>query len=213
MKLYVDRSGAPNPRRALMFLAEKGIDVPLERVDLGKAEHLSEEFAGINPLKRLPVLVLDDGTAISESVAISRYFEEIHPEPPLFGTGAKDRALVEMWNRRIDLNLGTAVMAVFRHTHPAMAAFEVPQVPQWAEANRPRLLDFLRLLDGELAGRAFVAGDGFSIADISAYCYVEYLRPARMAVPEDCTYLLDWKARIGARPSAVATGRATGAKT
>src|SRR5262245_28633122 len=116
MKLY-DSSFAPNPRRVRIFLAEKGITVPTEQVDLGKLEHKSPEFTQLNPLQRVPVLVLDDGTVITESIAICRYFEGLRPEPPLFGRGAKEVALVEMWNRRMELHLFSAVANVFRHTH------------------------------------------------------------------------------------------------
>ena len=107
----------------------------------------------------MPALVLDDGTVITESIAICRYFEVLQPEPPLFGVGAKEIALVEMWNRRCEINFFSNVAAVFRHLHPAMKELEVPQVPAWAEANKPRVAWFLELLDGELAKREFIAGD------------------------------------------------------
>src|SRR5918912_3004632 len=119
MKLY-DGGRAPNPRRVKVFLAEKGITVPTEQVDLGKLAHKSPEYTAINPLQRVPALQLDDGTIISESIAICRYFEALHPEPPLFGRGAIDSARIEMWNRRLERNLLDAVSAVFRHLHPAM---------------------------------------------------------------------------------------------
>ncbi|PLX39158.1 MAG: glutathione S-transferase [Hyphomicrobiales bacterium] len=203
MKLYVDNNRAPNPRRVRIFIAEKGIDVPTEIVDLGKLEHKTDTFTALNPMQRLPVLVLDDGTVISESVAISRYFEELYPEPPLFGVDARDRAIVEMWNRRMDLNLGMMFAAVFRHSHPAMAAMEVPQVPEWAEANRPKLLDYLAFMDKELAGRPFIAGERFTIADITAVCIIDFLRPARVKVPEELTNLHRWHAEVSARPGCV----------
>src|ERR1043165_1331620 len=119
MKLY-DGGRAPNPRRVKVFLAEKGITIAVEQVDLGKLAHKSPEFTAINPLQRVPALLLDDGTIITESIAICRYFEASRPEPPLFGRGAKEAALVEMWNRRMEHNLLAAVAAVFRHLHPAM---------------------------------------------------------------------------------------------
>src|SRR3954449_12414796 len=165
MKLY-DGGRAPNPRRTRVFLAEKGIKVPLQQVDLGALEHMSAAYAVINPLKRVPALVLDDGTVISESIAICRYFEALQPEPPLFGIGAKDIAIVEMWQRRCELALFFPVAHVFRHTHPAMKELEVPQVPAWAEANRPRIADFLRVLDAQLASNKFVAGERYTVADI-----------------------------------------------
>ena len=128
MMLY-DGGRVPNARRVRMFLAEKGITVPMTPVDLGRNEHKSTAFSALNPLHRVPVLVLDDGTVLTESIAICRYFEELHPEPPLFGTGARERALVEMWQRRLELELFFPIAHVFRHLHPAMATFEVPQVP------------------------------------------------------------------------------------
>ena len=152
MKLY-DGGRAPNPRRVTVFLAEKGIEVEKVPVDMGQLGHKSEEVTKLNPLQRLPVLVLDDGTAISETVAICRYFEELHPEPPLMGTDAKDKAIVEMWNRRMELIFLSAVANAFRHTHPAMKEWEVPQLPEWGEINRPKALAFLEMLDKELADR------------------------------------------------------------
>ena len=203
MKLY-DSKMAPNPRRTRIFLAEKGIDVPTEQVDMMKMEHRTPEYTAINPLQRMPALVLDDGTVITESLAICRYFEALQPEPPLFGVGAKESALVEMWSRRVENNFFATVAAVFRHLHPAMKELEVPQVPAWAEANRPRVTAFLELLDGELAKREFIAGDRFSVADITALCTVDFMKPARLTVPEGAANVKRWHAAVSARPSAKA---------
>ncbi|TIV68243.1 MAG: glutathione S-transferase, partial [Mesorhizobium sp.] len=148
MKLF-DGGRAPNPRRVRVFLAEKGLTVPLVPVDMAALEHRGEEVAQRNPLRRLPVLELDDGTVITESIAICRYFEELHPEPALFGTGALGKAKVEMWQRRLELNLMVSVAAAFRHIHPAMKEWEVPQIPEWGEANKPKVIEFLHLLDQE----------------------------------------------------------------
>ncbi|MBV8836069.1 MAG: glutathione S-transferase [Alphaproteobacteria bacterium] len=202
MKLY-DGGRAPNPRRVRIFLAEKGIQVPIERVDLAALEHKSDEFTALNPLQRVPVLVLDDGTVITESIAICRYFEGLRPEPPLFGRGALEIALTEMWNRRVELNLYSAVSAVFRHTHPAMKDFE-SQVPEWGEVNRPRVFDFLALLDRELRNRLFVAGDHYTVADITTLVAVDLMRPAKLIVPEDLVNLHRWHAQIGERTSSSA---------
>lgn len=202
MKLY-DGGRAPNPRRVRIFLAEKGIQVPIERVDLAALEHKSDEFTALNPLQRVPVLVLDDGTVITESIAICRYFEGLRPEPPLFGRGALEIALTEMWNRRVELNLYQAVSAVFRHTHPAMKDLE-SQVPEWGEANRPRVFDFLALLDRELRNRLFVAGDHYTVADITTLVAVDLMRPAKLIVPEDLVNLHRWHAQIGERTSSSA---------
>ena len=119
MKLY-DGGRAPNPRRVRVFLAEKGITVPLEQVDLGNMAHKSPAYAAINPLQRVPALELDDGTVITESIAICRYFEALQPEPPLFGVGPKEAAIVEMWERRVEFHLLAPVSHVFRNAHPAM---------------------------------------------------------------------------------------------
>jgi glutathione S-transferase len=203
MKLY-DGGRAPNPRRVRVFLAEKGIEVPLVPVDMAAMEHKGGEVTSRNPLQRLPVLELDDGTVICESVAICRYFEELHPEPALFGRGALGKALVEMWQRRMELNLMTPVAQAFRHLHPAMKEWEVPQIAGWGEANKPKAIEFLRILDGELAGREFVAGDEFTIADITGLIAVDFMKPARIQVPEDCSNVRRWHAALSARPSAAA---------
>jgi glutathione S-transferase len=203
MKLY-DGGRAPNPRRVRIFLAEKGITVPLEPVDLGALQHKTPAYGAINPMQRLPALVLDDGTVIAESIAICRYFEAIAPDPPLFGRGAKDAALVEMWNRRLELNLLLVVASVFRHLHPAMQEMEKPQVPAWAEANKPRAAEFLKFLDGELKNRPFIAGDRYTVADITGLVAMDFMKPAKLTVPDDLTHLRRWHAEVGARPSAAA---------
>jgi len=203
MKLY-DSKMAPNPRRARIFLAEKGITVPTEQVDIMTMQHKTPEYSAINPLQRMPALVLDDGTVITESIAICRYFEMQQPDPPLFGVGAKEIALVEMWNRRAENNFFANVAAVFRHLHPAMKELEVPQVPAWAEANKPRVTWFLQLLDGELADREFIAGDRYSVADITTLVAVDFMKPARLTVPDDLAHVKRWHAAVSARPSAKA---------
>jgi glutathione S-transferase len=203
MKLY-DGGRAPNPRRVRVFLAEKGISLPIEPVDLGALEQKSAAYTAINPLQRLPALLLDDGTVITESIAICRYFEELNPDPPLFGRGALEAARIEMWNRRLELNFLSAVANVFRHTHPAMEKMEVPQVPAWAEANKPRIADFIALLDRELKDRQFVAGDHYTVADITGLVAVDFMKPAKLTVPDELTNLRRWYAEISARPSAKA---------
>lgn len=201
MKLY-DAKGAPNPRRTRIFLAEKGIELPIEQVDIMAKQHKTPEFTAINPLQRLPALVLDDGTIICESLAIGRYFEALRPEPPLFGQGPKEIGLVEMWSRRVENNLFATVAQVFRHLHPAMKELEVPQVPEWAEANKPRVLEFLGILDRQLAEHEFIAGDRYSIADITAQVTVDFMKVPKLAVPEEMTNVKRWHAAVSARPSA-----------
>jgi glutathione S-transferase len=203
MKLY-DSKMAPNPRRVRVFLAEKGISVPTEQVDIMAQQHKTPDYAAINPLQRMPALALDDGTVVTESIAICRYFEAQQPQPPLFGNGAKDIALVEMWNRRAELNLLASVAHVFRHSHPAMKALEVPQVAEWAEANKPRVLEFIALLDGELKGRQFIAGDRYTVADITTMIAIDFMKPIRIAVPDEMTHVRRWHAEVSGRPSAKA---------
>ncbi len=195
---------APNPRRVRIFLAEKGIQVPMEDVDLAQGAHKTAEFTKLNRFQRVPVLILDDGTVVSETMAICRYFEETKPEPALFGKGALGRAQVEMWNRRVELGLLFCVAQAFRHLHPAMAQMEVPQIGAWGEVNKPRAQDVLRLLDEELAGRRFVAGDSYSVADITALVAVDFMKPARIERPEGLKNLARWHEEVSARPSAKA---------
>jgi glutathione S-transferase len=203
MKLY-DAKGAPNPRRTRIFLAEKGIEIPTEQVDINAKQHKSPEFAAINPLQRIPALVLDDGTVICESLAICRYFEALRPEPPLFGRGPLDIGLTEMWSRRVENNLFAPVAQVFRHLHPAMKELEVPQVPEWAEANRPRVFNFLEILDRQLADHEFIAGERYSVADITALVTIDFMRVPKLKVPDELTHVKRWHAAVSARPSAKA---------
>jgi len=203
MKLY-DGGRAPNPRRVKVFLAEKGITVPIEQIDLGKLAHKSPAYTAINPLQRLPALELDDGVIITESIAICRYFEQLHPEPALFGTGAKDMAVVEMWERRVEFHLLGPISHVFRNSHPAMKEMEIPQVPAWADANKPRVLDFLALLDRELKQRRYIAGDRYTVADITGMVAVDFLKPAKLAMPESLNNLKRWHEDVSSRPSAKA---------
>jgi len=195
---------APNPRRVRIFLAEKGIQVPFEELDLMQGALKTPEFTKLNRFQRVPVLVLDDGTAIAETMAICRYFEETKPDPALFGTGAAGRALVEMWNRRMELGLFFNVAQAFRHLHPAMATLEVPQVPAWGEACKPRAQEVLQFLDEELATRRFIAGADYSVADITALVAMDFMRPARVARPDGLTHLARWHEEVSARPSAKA---------
>jgi glutathione S-transferase len=194
---------APNPRRVRIFLAEKGIEVPFEELDIIKGLKTAE-FTKLNPFQRVPVLVLDDGTAISETMAICRYFEETKPEPALFGKGAKQRAIVEMWNRRMELGLLACIAQAFRHLHPAAAQLEVPQVPAWGEANKPKAQEVMQILDQELGKRRFVAGDDYSVADITALVAMDFTKPARVERPAGLDNLARWHQEVAGRPSAKA---------
>lgn len=200
MKLY-DGGRAPNPRRVRIFFAEKGVPLPeIVAIDIAQKQHRTPEFTRINPAQRLPVLVLDDGTALAETMAICRYLESLHPEPALFGTGPKELAIVEMWNRRVELGLFASVAAVFRHSHPSMAELE-DQVPEWAEANREMIDDHLMLLDLQLAGGRFLCGDGLTVADITAGIAIDFMKPARIPLPEEFANVRRWHAELSERPS------------
>lgn len=200
MKLY-DGGRAPNPRRVRIFFAEKGVPLPeLVPIDIARREHRTPEFTRINPSQRLPVLVLDDGTALAETMAICRFIEGLHPKPALFGSEPKEAALIEMWNRRVELGLFTAVSAVFRHSHPAMAELE-DQVPEWAEANREMIDDHLMLLELQLGASRFVCGDQLTVADITAGVAIDFMKPSRIPLPEDCVNIRRWHGELSARPS------------
>jgi glutathione S-transferase len=201
MKL-IETKTAPNPRRVRIFLAEKGLTVPAENRDLNTLT--SDDFSQLNPEQRVPVLILDDGTVIAETVAICRYFELLHPEPALMGKGAQDCALVEMWQRRMELGLFACVAQAFRHLHPSMAVMEAPQIPAWGEANKPKAVDALMRLDQRLSQSRFVAGPAYTIADITALVAIDFTRPARIARPAGLVHLDRWYGEVTARPSAQA---------
>jgi glutathione S-transferase len=201
MKIIETRS-APNPRRVRIFLAEKGVSIAYQEIDMMKNEQKTEAFTKLNHFQRIPVLVFDDGSSLSETVAICRYFEELHPTPALFGTDALGRATVEMWNRRMELGLLYHVANVFRHLHPSMAQLEIPQIKEWGESNKAKALDILHFMDRELGTRAFIAGAEFSIADITAMCAINFMRPIRLNRPEGLANLERWYSEVTARPSA-----------
>jgi glutathione S-transferase len=202
MKIH-ESHNAPNPRRVRMFLAEKGIEVPYEEIDIVRAVNRREDFRKKNPLSTVPVLELDDGTCISESVAICRYFEELHPKPPLFGTDAKQRALVEMWNRRMEFNILQPIADTFRQRHDFFKG-RIRQLPEYAELQRLNAEDGLAWLNQELGTHRFVAGDQFSIADITAVVAIDFGRVSKIAIKPDQPNLARWHAEVSARPSAKA---------
>jgi len=202
MKLY-DSATAPNPRRVRIFIAEKGLDVPVEQVDLNGKQNHTAEFRKKNPLGAVPVLDLDDGTSIAESVAICRYFEGIKPDPPLMGVDAKDRAVVEMWQRRMENEIFQPIANVFVHTHEWFKGRR-PQVPEYGEACRTHALARMKWLDGELASRPYVAGDRYTIADITALVGIDWGRVTKTRMPPECANLIAWHERVSSRPSAKA---------
>lgn len=201
MLLYLS-ARSPHPRRVQFFLAEKGIEVPSVMVDLGKKEHMEGDFPRLNPRKKVPVLVLDDNNVIAESVAICRFFEALQPEPDLFGRTPEEQGLVEMWVRQSDIELMLPVQFAFRHLHPALAEREVPQVKDWGEANKPKVLDFLRYMDWRLSDSPYLALERFTMADIVAVVAVDFMRAARITVPEELKNIARWRDEISARPAA-----------
>jgi glutathione S-transferase len=205
MKLYDENMPAPNPRKVRVYLAEKGLSVPVARVKMMKREHKSAEHMARNSLGQVPVLELDDGTCLSESIAICRYFEALHPTPPLFGTGAKAQALVEMWIRRVEFRLWAPMGQVWINDDPRTAIVNPNQFPEYGARNRKIVAGAMKWLDGELAdGRAWLAGDAYSMADIALLCGVDFAKFVNMDMPEDATHLRAWHERAGARPSAAA---------
>lgn len=203
MILYGAPMPAPNPRRVRIFLAEKGIDLPETPVNLMKREHKSPEHRARNSLGQVPTLVLDDGTAISETVAICRYFEETQPDPPLFGTTAVEKALVDMWVRRVEFILMTPVGNFWRHAHPRTAAL-LTQYREFGESNREAYVGALRWLDRELAERPFVAGEAYTMADICALTTVDFADWIGLPVGEAHGQVRAWRERVSARRSAQA---------
>ena len=202
MKLY-DSKLAPNPRRVRIFLAEKEITVPTVQVDIGKAENRQAEFLAKNPIGGLPMLELDDGTCIAETVAICCYFERSQAEPPLLGVGAKGEAVVEMWQRRMELEIALPIMQVFRNTHDFFKG-RIPQVPEYGEVCRTTATKRLEWLDHELAGRPFIAGDDYTIADITALCGIDFGKPTGIRIAPECKHLMRWYEAVSTRPSAKA---------
>lgn len=202
MKLY-DFALAPNPRRVRIFLAEKGIAVPTEQIDLFTGANRSPEALRRNPFGGLPVLELDDGTCIAESVAICRYFEELHPHPPLMGVGALDRAVVEMWNRRMELELFRHIGGYFQHTSDIFKN-RIRQLPEVAQSSKEAALARMTLIDGQIADRRYIAGERYTIADITALCAFGLGAIVGLTIPSELQNLTRWHAEISARPSAKA---------
>jgi len=203
MILYGAPNPAPNPRRVRIFLAEKGIDLPETRIDMMKREHKSEEHKARNSLGQIPTLVLDDGTAISETVAICRYFEETQPDPPLFGTTPVEKALVDMWIRRIEFQVMNPVGNFWRHAHPRTAAL-LTQYKDFGESNKATYAGGLKWLNRELEGNPFIAGEAYSMADICALSTVDFAEWIGLPIPDELENVKAWHARVTARPSAAA---------
>jgi glutathione S-transferase len=203
MKLYIS-SFAPNPRRVTMFIAEKGIaGIENVTIDLQAGEHRSPEFLARNPMGRVPALELDDGRVLAETRAICTYLEGLHPEHNLMGEGFEELAFIEMADRRVELHLLLGIANCIRHTHPSLAFAEQPQFADFGTSQGEKMRDTARWLDGVLANQPFVAGQRFTIADITAFCGLEFARGMIKFKPgaEGMEHLQEWRDRIAARPS------------
>ena len=203
MLFYDSPNPAPNPRRVRIFAAEKGIELSSKEVSIPRREQKAPDYVAKNPRGQTPILELDDGTVIAESVAIMRYLEAEHPDPPLFGTTAREIAEIEMWNRRVEMILMPAIAAVWVHTHPFTAALPGRNA-EWGESNRPRVVEGMRFFDGSLEGREYLAGSAFSAADILLLTTVDFAKFIGLDMPSECANLLRWHERVSARPSASA---------
>jgi glutathione S-transferase len=204
MKLYV-APRAPNPRRVTIFIAEKGIGgIESIDVDLNAGEHRSTTFLARSPLSKVPVLELDDGRFLSESRAICGYLEGLHPEPNLLGRDYIERAFIEMTDRQIELYLFAAVANCIRHTHPGLAPLERPQIAEFGQAQGRRVREVATWLDARLAAQAFMAGERFTVADITALCALDFAKGLMKFRPGDegLTHLQAWRDRVSERPSA-----------
>lgn len=208
MKLY-DAPWAPSPRRVRIFLAEKGIDIPREAIDLRTGGHLSDEYLRINPRGAVPALEFDDGEVLCESAAICRYFEALNPQPPLFGTSPIEIGRIESWTRRIEGDGYAAAVYVLRNTVPSFkdraiphAGLTVAQIPELAARGTVMWEGFVEALDQRLADREWIAGGDYSFADVTALVTVDFARAAKLMVPESLENLTRWHAAASARPSA-----------
>lgn len=205
-----DCATAPSPRRARMLLAEKGIVHQTVQIDLRSAEQLGETYRRINPACTVPALRLDDGTVLGDNAAIAAWAEAAQPEPPLFGRTPSEKAEVASWHWRAEFDGLMAVAEALRNGSPAMAGRALPgpvdyaQIPELAERGRARLQRFFADLDTRLAGREWLAGGAFSIADITAMVAVDFARVVKLKPGDEQAHLLAWRARIAARPSAQA---------
>lgn len=204
MKLYTAQR-APSPRRVLMFLAEKGI-TGLERIeiDLNHGEHRRPDFMALSPLAKVPALVLDDGRVLTETRAICTYLEGQAPEPNLMGVDATERAFIEMADRRVELYLLGGIANCIRHTHPGLAVLEQPQFPDFGRSQGEKVRELARWFDQGLQTQPWMAGQRFTVADITAFCALEFARGLMKFRPDEAGLhaLAAWRERMNARPSA-----------
>lgn len=202
MLFYDAANPAPNPRRVRIYLAEKGLSVPSETVSIIAGEHRAPAYLAVNPLGQIPALQFDDGDVLTESVSICRLFEAEHPEPPLFGRGPRGQAEVDMWVRRAELRMMVPLSMVWMHTHPFTARVVKPQYTEFGESQRPRVIAAMGEFDRALAGREFLDGTAYSMADIVLLSIVDFAAFVGIAIPDDLVNLAAWHERVSARPSA-----------
>lgn len=200
--LYDAPYPAPNPRRVRIFLAEKGLTLPTRQLSIVEGQHKSSDFVAKYPPGQLPVLELDDGQMLGESVAICRYLEALHPDLPLFGTDPLSIGEIDMWIRRVEMTLMMPVGNVWVHTHPLTARIVKPQYTEFGESNRPRVILAMQRFNRVLADTPFVAGDKYSMADIILLTTIDFANFIGVKMPDDLPSLADWHARVSARPSA-----------
>lgn len=205
MKLYVSPR-APNPRRVQMFMAEKNIgDVELVNVDLNAQEHKQAAYLAKSPLARVPALELDDGRVLTETRAICTWLEGLHPEPNLMGRDVQERAFIEMADRRMEWYLMLPLANAIRHTHPGLAPLEQPQFPDFGQSQLVKAQETAVWLNSELQRQPWVAGDRFTIADITAFCTVDFGKLMRFKPADAGLHALQaWRDKVAARPSAAA---------
>ncbi len=204
MLLYDAPAPAPNPRRVRMYLAEKGISVPTKQLSIIAGEHKSPDFVARYPPGQLPVLELDDGRMIGETIAICRYFEALHPDQPMFGTDAASIAEVDMWLRRVDLNFGITIRNIWIHTHPLTARVVKQQYTDFGESNRPLADAAMMTFAAALSKTPFLAGNDYSMADIALLSTIDFAAFIGVAIPDGAAALKDWHERVSERPSALA---------
>lgn len=204
LKRLYETHRAPNPRRVNIFLSEKGVEVDRVEIDIMGGEHFAPQHHDRAGSHHVPLLELSDGTYLSESVAICRYIEALHPSPNLMGENPREMAEIEMWHRRMEFGLLLNIAFVIRHGVLAMQKLEHVQTPAWAEACKPRVEKAMRELDARLQQSPYVAGDRFTIADITPWVAIDFMRVIKQGPPDDCEALNEWLARMRARPSAAA---------
>jgi glutathione S-transferase len=204
MIFYDSPNPAPNPRRVRIFAAEKGIELPTQNVSIIERQHKSPEFLAINPRGQTPTLQLDDGSVLTESVAICRYLDALNPETSLFGSTPQEIGAIEMWVRRVELILMPPIGAIWVHTHPFTARLPIQRFADYGEAQRPRVQDAFEMCNTALEETPFIAGETYSMADIVLLTSIDFAGFIGIPLPEKLRNLDDWHRRVTARPSASA---------